>query len=69
MAFGEYCYLEQTHKATWKRTQRRPTMLGLVASVCYFVRSFIVLTGFKLCATKPNNIQQHAIGCPNGRNM
>ena len=31
MAFGEYCYLEQTHKATWKWTQRRPTMLGLVA--------------------------------------
>ena len=27
------------------------------------------LTGFKLCATTRNNIQQHATGCANGRNM
>ena len=27
------------------------------------------LNGFKLCATKRNNIQQHATGCANGRNM
>ena len=27
------------------------------------------LTGFKLCATTPNNMQQHATGCANGRNM
>ena len=27
------------------------------------------LTGFKLCATTRNNIQQHATGCVNGRNM
>ena len=27
------------------------------------------LTGFKLCATTHNNIQQHATGCANGRNM
>ena len=25
--------------------------------------------GFKLCATTPNNTQQHATGCANGRNM
>ena len=27
------------------------------------------LTGFKLCATTRNDIQQHATGCANGRNM
>ena len=27
------------------------------------------LTGFKLCATTGNNIQQHATGCANGRNI
>ena len=27
------------------------------------------LTGFKLCATTRNNIQQHATGCANGRTM
>ena len=27
------------------------------------------LTGFKLCATTRNNIQQHATVCANGRNM
>ena len=27
------------------------------------------LTGFKLCATTLNNIQQHATGCANGRTM
>ena len=27
------------------------------------------LTGFKLCATTRNKIQQHATGCANGRNM
>ena len=27
------------------------------------------LTGFKLCATTPNNTQRHATGCANGRNM
>ena len=27
------------------------------------------LTGFKLCATTRNNIQQHATGCANGHNM
>ena len=25
--------------------------------------------GSKLCATTPNNTQQHATGCANGRNM
>ena len=28
-----------------------------------------ILSGFKLCATTCNNIQQHATGCANGRNM
>ena len=27
------------------------------------------LTGFKVCATTPNNTQQHATGCATGRNM
>jgi len=29
----------------------------------------ISLTGFKLCGTTPNNMQQHATGCANGHNM
>ena len=53
MAFGEYCYLEQTHKATWKRTQRRPTTYKITngrnksqhcwASLRPFPRSFMSL--------------------------
>ena len=27
------------------------------------------LTGFKLCTTTPNNKEQHATGCANGRTM
>ena len=27
------------------------------------------LTGFRLCATTPNNTQQHATGCANGHNL
>ena len=27
------------------------------------------LTGFQLCATTRNNIQQHETGCANGRNI
>ena len=27
------------------------------------------LTAFKVCATIPNNTQQHAIGCATGRNI
>ena len=30
---------------------------------------FKSLTGFKFCATTPNNKQQHATGCANGYNM
>ena len=57
-------------KTVCKRMQHRgPTTLNIVGSHCvrlYVARS---LTGFKLCATKRNNIQQHATGCTNGRNM
>ena len=28
-----------------------------------------ILTGFKLCATTRNNIQQHVTGCANGHNI
>ena len=38
-----------------------PNTVGLHVAKC--------LTGFKLCATALNNTQQHATGCPNGRNM
>ena len=61
MAFGEYCYLEQTHKATWKRTQRRPTMYKITNRRNKSQRSFTILTGFKLCRnnlTTGNNMQQ-----------
>ena len=37
-----------------------------VAPAVYGAKS---LTGFKLCKTTPNNIQQQATGCANGRNM
>ena len=53
--------------ATCKRTQANnsnncwPTMLGF-----HVARS---LTDFKICVTSPNNIQQDATGCANGRNM
>ena len=59
-------------KAVCKRMRmqhRGPTTLNIVGSYCvrlYVARS---LNGFKLCTTTRNNIQQHATGCANGRNM
>ena len=38
-------------------------------SCCVRLHRAKSLTGFKLCAATPNNIQQHATGCANGRNM
>ena len=43
---------------------RGPNIVGRVGS-CWLKS----LTGFKLCATTLNNIQQHPTGCANGRNM
>ena len=45
-------------------TLRRSRIKGNVGS-CRFKS----LTGFNLCATTPNNIQQHTTRCTNGRNM
>ena len=53
-----------------KRAQQLPTMLGVVSQQCCVrLHGAKSLTGFKLCATTRNNIQQHATGCANGRNM
>ena len=60
----------QASKATCKRAQQLPTMLGVVSQQCCVrLHGAKSLTGFKLCATTRNNIQQHATGCANGRNM
>ena len=45
-------------------------MLGVVGQQCCLrLHGAKRLTGFKLCATTRKNIQQHATGCANGRNM
>ena len=47
-------------------------MLGVVSQQCCFRLNVVAkrLTGFKRCATTPNNTaQQHATECANGRNM
>ena len=44
-----------------------PQMLGVVAPLRLHVSKS--LTGFKLCATTPNNTQQHAAGCAKERSM
>ena len=44
--------------------------VGLVGQQCCArLQGAKSLTGFKLCATKHNNIQQNATGCANGPNM
>ena len=50
-----------------------PTLLRYASAIMeqkkcweFWLKSF---TGFKLCATTRNNIQQHATGCANGHNM
>ena len=61
-------YLKE--KATCKRAQQLPTMLGVVSEqYCVRLHGAKGLTGFKLCATTRNNIQQNATACANGRNM
>ena len=59
------------NKATCKRAQQLLTLLGQRSRNKRNVGSCWLksLTGFKLCATTPNNTQQHATGCANGRNM
>ena len=65
-----------------KRMQQLPTMLGpaVIQHCCATLRRsrnkrnvgscwLKSLTGFKLCSTTRNNIQQHATGCANGRKM
>ena len=50
-------------KATCKRVQQLPTMLGVVSQQCCVrLHRAKSLTGFKLCATTRNDIQQHATG-------
>ena len=40
-----------------------------VGSWCVHLRGAKRFTAFKLCTTTPNNTQQHATGCANGRNI
>ena len=48
-----------TRKATCKRGQQIPTMLGVVSQECCVrLHGVKTLTGFKLCATTSNNMQQ-----------
>ena len=54
------------HNALCKQIQHCWSMLGVVAFLLDKAKS---LTGFKLCAITPNNLQQHATGCANRRNM
>ena len=56
--------------ATCKRTQQLPTLLvNNVGSCCVRLHVVKSLNGVKLCATTPNNTQEQATGCANGRNM
>ena len=68
--FCQFLCRRCTTKATCKRTQQLPTMLGVVSQQCCVrLLGAKSTTGFKLCATTRNNIQQHATGCANRRNM
>ena len=52
-----------------KAVQTAPTLLRYASAIMeQMLRSCWLksLTGFKLCATTPNNTQQHATGCANG---
>ena len=56
---GEIISVSTSSKATCKRTQQFPTLLGSNVESCY-VRLHVAksLTGFKLCATTHNNMQK-----------
>ena len=69
---GSCCIRLQTTANTRATTPNivGATMLGLVGQQkCARLHGAKSLTGFKLCPTTRNNIQQNAIGCANGRNM
>ena len=52
-------FLATNVKATCKRAQQLPTMLGVVSQQCCVrLHEGKSLTGFKLCATTSNNMQQ-----------
>ena len=42
-----------------------PATLNIFGSCCICLHIAKSLTGFKLCATTPNNMQQHATQCAN----
>ena len=57
-----------------RAVQTDPTLLRYASAIteqkkCWESSWLKSLTGFKLCATKRNNIQQHATGCADGHNM
>ena len=55
-----------------RAVQTDPTLLRYASAITEQKKCWELLkslTGFKLCATTRNNIQQHVTGCANGRNM
>ena len=57
-----------------RAVQTDPTLLRYASAIteqkkCWELLAEKFDTGFKLCVTTRNNIQQHATGCANGRNM
>ena len=58
------------HQKCWKSCANGTNIVALrygkINLGSYWLKS---VTGFKLCATTRDNIQQHATGCAKGRNM
>ena len=67
-----YCGVSCFSSRALSRVQTDATLLANNSQHCWELLNLYVaksLTGFKLCTTTCNNIQQHATGCTNGRNM
>ena len=52
-----------------RAVQTDPALLRYPSAITQQKKWLKSLTGFKLCPTTRNNIQQRATGCANGRNM
>ena len=56
-----------------RAVQTDPTLLRYASAITEQKKCRVCwlksLTGFKFCATTPDNIEQHATGCANGHNM
>ena len=56
-------------KIVGRAVQMDPTLQHMLQKFKKCWDLFKRLTGFKLCTTTHNNMQQHATGCANRRNM